>query len=125
MARLHFALLVLFLAVSAAIASAADNSTAKAGDPTAAVGGGAAAEAPVDSNAIGTIDDGDDDGTSAPSPDDDDVAVAGPIGSESSYSNYPPAQTKSDGKITSASLGRCLGRARLRRRRRLALLFVS
>lgn len=100
MARLHLALLILFVAISVVIVSAADKpaadkppSTTTASAPTAPTNGdvgGDVAEGPTDDNAIGTTDD-DVDAT----PGDDDVAVAGPIGSDTSYANYPPPQPTS------------------------------
>ncbi|CAN7044655.1 hypothetical protein BRARA_B03219 [Brassica rapa] len=99
MARLHVALLLLFIAVSTAIVSATDKpSVTTAGPPTSTTptsGDVEAAEAPGDDNAIGTTDD-DAPGT----PGDDDVAVAGPIGSETSYANYPPPQQTSGSGVT-------------------------
>ncbi|CAH8388644.1 unnamed protein product [Eruca vesicaria subsp. sativa] len=101
MARLHVALLLLLVAVSAVIVSATDKpSVTTAGPPTATTpttsGDVEAAEAPVDDNAIGTTDD-----DAGATPGDDDVAVAGPIGSETSYANYPPPQqTSGSGPIT-------------------------
>ncbi|XP_010528975.1 PREDICTED: anther-specific protein BCP1-like [Tarenaya hassleriana] len=105
MGRLQLALLVFVLAVSAAIVSASENSTAKVKAEAPATNGGSDGEAPVDNNTIGTTDDGgdNDDGAAAPSPDDDDVVVPGPIGSESSYSNYPPAQPTGSAAIGGVS----------------------
>ena len=96
MARLHVTLFLLFIAVSTAIVSATDKpSVTTAGPPTATSGDVEAAEAPVDNNAIGTTDD-----DAPPTPGDDDVAVAGPIGSETSYANYPPPQQTSGSGVT-------------------------
>ncbi|KAL1199930.1 Anther-specific protein BCP1 [Cardamine amara subsp. amara] len=98
MARLHLALLLL-VAIFAVIVSAADKvtdkppSTTTASAPTAPTGN--AAEGPTDDNAIGTTDD-----DAGETPGDDDVAVAGPIGSDTSYANYPPPQQTSGSGVT-------------------------
>ncbi|KAJ4877924.1 Anther-specific protein agp1-like [Raphanus sativus] len=54
-----------------------------------------------DDNAIGNTDD-----DAAATPGDDDVAVAGPIGSDSSYEKYPPAQqTQTSGSCVTCTIG--------------------
>lgn len=110
MARLHLALFFL-VAIFAVIVSAADKppSTTTASAPTATTPtdgiGGDVAEGPADDNAIGTTDD---DNTVTPDdiPDgnsgNEDVAVAGPIGNDSSYANYPPPQKTSGSGVTVA-----------------------
>ncbi|KAJ0237913.1 Anther-specific protein agp1-like protein [Hirschfeldia incana] len=98
MARLHLVLLLLFIAVSTVVSATDKPSVTTAGPPTATAptsGDVEAAEAPGDDNAIGTTDD-DAPGT----PGDDDVAVAGPVGSETSYANYPPPQQTSGSGVT-------------------------
>ncbi|KAJ4888333.1 Anther-specific protein agp1-like [Raphanus sativus] len=99
MVRLHVALLLLFIAVSTVIVSATDKpSVTTSGPPTATAptsGDIEVAQAPADDNAIGTTDD-----DAPPTPGDDDVAVAGPIGSETSYANYPPPQQTSGSGLT-------------------------
>lgn len=113
MARLHLALLLLFVAISAVIVSAADNdkppSTTTASAPTATTPtdgiGGDVAEGPADDNAIGTTDNDDAAVTPDDAAGDDEVAVAGPIGSDSSYANYPPPQQEASGSGAIVAFG--------------------
>ncbi|XP_010425283.1 PREDICTED: anther-specific protein BCP1-like [Camelina sativa] len=106
MARLHVAFLLLIVAISVVIVSAADKppSTTTASAPAATTpGDGSEGDVPVDDNTIGTTDD---DAAPAPSDDasgDEEVAVAGPIGSDSSYANYPPPEKTSESGANVAS----------------------
>ncbi|CAH8383450.1 unnamed protein product [Eruca vesicaria subsp. sativa] len=98
MARLPLVLLLLvFITVSAVMVSAADKppSTSTAEAPAAATPTDVPEVPAGDENAIGTTDN-----DAAATPGDDDVAVAGPIGSDSSYANYPPAQETSGSCVT-------------------------
>ncbi|CAH8266771.1 unnamed protein product [Arabidopsis lyrata] len=113
MARLHVALLLLFIAISAVIVSPADNdkppSTTTASAPTATTPtdgiGGDVVEGPADDNAIGTTDNDDAAVTPDDAAGDDEVAVAGPIGSDSSYANYPPPQQEASGSGATVAFG--------------------
>ncbi|CAN8266450.1 unnamed protein product [Cochlearia groenlandica] len=107
MARLHIALLLLLIAISAVIVSAAAEKapTTTATSPTGAapIGGDIEGDPDAPDDAIGTTDN-DTDAT----PGDDDVAVAGPVGTETSYANYPPPQQtagSSGATTTTAAIG--------------------
>ncbi|KAF8097244.1 hypothetical protein N665_0292s0023 [Sinapis alba] len=73
-------LAVLGLAAAASSPSPSSSPSKSPSTPTTEV------EAPVSDDTIGTTDDG-----TAASPDDGDVAVAGPLGSDSSYGSLAPS----------------------------------
>ncbi|KAF8096390.1 hypothetical protein N665_0309s0017 [Sinapis alba] len=89
MAPLHLPFL-LFVVVSVVVVSAVDKPSTTTSEAPAATTPTDVAEAPRKGNAIGTTGD-----NAAATPGDDNVAVAGSMGKDSSHANYPPPQQTS------------------------------